>query len=190
MAQDSTTASRVRITLAQDPLKDGARQSRGAERMFVGRLMMQNADSVVVLQDGFGLRTIRTAEIRSMDASNGTRRHVVRGLVIGGLAGVVAGGVAGFVSGSAAHDAAMDCRPVELAGAIFCGIGQAVTDPGLYAMAGAMVFGVVGTVGGGVVGLLTKTEKWSPMQLSPGAPQSGLIVRAGKTNRIGLSFAF
>jgi hypothetical protein len=192
-AQSSRPAveQQVRVTLAPDPLKDDVRQPPGLERTFKGRILRHTNDSIVVLQHGFGERHLRLADVRSVEASQGSRRNFGKGLAIGALAGAALGVVVGLASASSADDVKPPCNPAT---DLFCGIVgatvDAATDPGLLAVTGAIGFGVIGAASGGVIGLLTKTEKWRSVDLAPGGPTASLIVRPGSRTRIGASLRF
>lgn len=106
----------------------------------------------IVLAGRTGLRTIALNDVTALDVSTGTRTQVMRFAVTGLGAGAILGGILGaatyegpdFIVGSAAE-----------AGALF-----------------GVFFGGIGMVAGGVVGAMSRTDRWQP---------AGVPVRAAIT---------
>lgn len=120
----------------------------------------ENTDSVLVVGTEQYVKTIPHAFITDLSISNGQRRSLGRGLLIGLGTGALGGGLVG----------AMTYTECTEEGFLACAFRP--TSSGEAFAMGAVSGGVVGLVSGGIIGALVKRDRWQrvPVTVSTGQP--------------------
>ena len=139
------SGSRIRVQpVAPSPLfPDGKRR--------VGTFRALTPDSLTIEWTEGGTSTMPRSAVIQLEASQGRRRFVGRGLLIG----LVVGGGTGAFVGAADYDASP------------CGTSDCFLDfgRGFYAATGAAVGGAIGVLVGGTVGATARREVWRRIHL-------------------------
>lgn len=138
------TGRRLRVTLVGQPEKSLVGTSLGLRD---GTLYLRPASHH---RDEPDTLAIPQASISRVDFSDGTRRHVLAGLLIGGAAGAAVG--AGTFGSGPPCNSSLPRNNVFNFG---CGDS--------FAAAGALLGGIAGLFGGALVGALIRTERWTPI---------------------------
>jgi hypothetical protein len=112
-----------------------------------GTVAETTPDALTLELDGSAVTLgVRLAEISELEVSRGQRSNFLPGLGWGFFAGAVIGGIVGFASG--------DDPP-----------GWFSMTAGEKAAAGAIGFGALGALVGGISGALTHSDRWEPVDL-------------------------
>jgi hypothetical protein len=154
-----------------------------ADGRFAGRLIANRTDSVVVSTETAAVpRAVARSDIAHVEASGGMRTHKARNATIGAVVGGAVGGVVGAAVGKGTESACNGSG--QTAGClVFTGVSQTSS---------ALVFGTLGAVLGGTVGLLMgrrATEEWVHVDSQSTAVRVGLIPASGRVEmRATLSF--
>ena len=111
------------------------------------RVISLRRDTLRAIPRGGSEMAYPLASMRKLEAVNGRRRPILKGVLIGTGIGVVVGGVAGAASYK-------PCDSTESLGCIL-----ASQSRGEEAAAGAVVVGVAGLLLGGIVGLIPR-DRW------------------------------
>jgi hypothetical protein len=144
------------------------------EGKHVARVISATSDPMVFQLEGrTDSVTFRRGEIASLERSEGTRSRGRRGMAIGLLSGVAIG----VVSGLAYQP---NCDPAETAG--YC-----ETKSGAAA-AGSVYLALPGTILGGVIGLLVRSDKWVPVERTHWASRVSLA--SGRHGIAGFSISY
>ena len=148
------------------PLSPGARvrvtTSGPSPSRQVGSVLELREDSLVIRPDGRAdSLAIPLARVTDIELSRGLRTQGRRGLGVGFLVGAGAGVLIGLTDGDDPPGAFFSFSAEEKA-----------------LMAGSML-GVAGAVVGGLVGLVSRTEKWSRVPLGAATGRVGVAPRPG-----------
>lgn len=121
----------------------------------IGTLLAVRGDTMIVrLEDSSDTTALALSNLTRLELSAGRRRPIVRGMGIGLLAGAAIGAIAGASSG--------DDRSGFLA---FSAEEKAAI--------GAVFFGGVGAVTGGIIGATRTIERWERVALATARPAIG-----------------
>lgn len=131
-----TEGTRVRVTVVSRP------PGLPDTRPIVGAVRRVTADSITLMTGSPGTVTLVLTEIAKLEVSDGMRRRWKRGMGLG----LAAGAATGATLGSLDAEGFLGSREAAVA-------------------IGAVVYGVIGTVAGGLIGLGTTTERWRPVSL-------------------------
>lgn len=124
------------------------------------RVISFRRDTLRAVQSGGSEMAYPVETIRKLEAVNGRRRPILKGVMIGTAIGVVVGGLAGAASYE-------PCESTEFFGCLLTPESRAQ-----QAAVGAVLAGVSGLVIGGIVGLIPR-DRWEPVALD------GRSVRVG-----------
>lgn len=147
----TTLAFAPASAVAQDPaLAPGARVRIALEqadtRPMIGRLIAVTRDTLLVRTAAADSIAVPLSEVRRLDVSTGRYRPILKGMGLGFLIGAATGALIGAADGD------------DDAGFIAFSAGE-------KAALGAVLFGGLGTVAGGLVGAASPTDRWT--QVSP-----------------------
>src|SRR5690349_4843425 len=135
-AQQSALAAGTKIRVQ---LRSGARHH--------GRVVRSDHDTLVAEWAGGSTPAFPASDILQLEAVTGRHRSVRRTALIGAVGGAALGAIGGALLYK-------PCETTEFAGCFF-----APKDRGESARVNGLVFGVVGLIGGGVVGLVPR-DRW------------------------------
>lgn len=117
-----------------------------AEGRVTGTISRINERKLIIATQKNTSSSIAIDEIKRLERSLGKRRNGGKGLIIGGVLGTVGGILLGTV-------VSLDEDDVIFFSGIFDGVHA------------GMVWGIIGSASGLVIGSLTKTEKWERVQI-------------------------
>lgn len=147
----TTAGAQSTVPLPLASLAEGARvrikAAHGTAGMpsdaaIIGTVRRVTADSLTFVAEASTPITLPLTQIARLDASEGRRRRGNRGMGVGFAVGALSGGLLGYSGGD---------------GYIF--------TKGEAALFGAAVFGALGTVAGGLIGLTITTDAWRPVAI-------------------------
>ncbi len=111
-----------------------------ADGMVIGTVQRVTSDSITFATAASAPITLAFAQVAALETSEGTRRRRKRGMSLGLAVGALGGGLLGLSGGD---------------GFIFSAEEAAVI--------GAAMFGVMGSVAGGLIGLGVTSDVWRPV---------------------------
>jgi hypothetical protein len=118
----------------------------------IGTVISLTSDSLTVLTWDRSNVELPLDSVGGIEVNRGEKSNVGKGMAYGAISGITAGIIVGVAAGQAKGGCSIgafgdtDCRP-------------------LYAAAGVLLGGVTGTIVGGIVGALNKTERWEQVPL-------------------------
>ena len=141
---------RVRVTTPEH---------RGRHRL-VGRVAGLQRDTLVLDTDARGTRAlVPLSQATRLDVSGGRHTNVWRGMAIGMVGGAVAGALIGAATYHKGRAPACSLSEVLLCWGLPVDPGEA--PRGISPKAGAITYGLLGIVAGGIGGAIIRTERWT-----------------------------